>query len=181
MKLHVISDEKMKLKRMVKDVRDSPLKLNLEGSDKKTFETGLELDKILNKSPTDESEPNKKRDHNLHRLKGQEMMEKFKEENFIIEKITLKSVEEFLSKRVKIDDETNEFVAHIKSYEKVEDELKKQLEQMKRSEMDRLFKEFMKNDYERRYNTTRNIVISALIGEENMVNELSRQMRVSKV
>ena len=46
--------------------------------------------------------------------------------------------------------------------------------------MERIFKEFQKNNYRKRYQIEKKVVISSLIGEDNLENELFRQARREK-
>ena len=48
---------------------------------------------------------------------------------------------------------------------------------MIKNELDRLCKCFYKEDYAAKYNVDQNTVISAIIGEENARNELSKQIK----
>ena len=47
--------------------------------------------------------------------------------------------------------------------------------------MIRITKEFLENDYEKRFQTTQDIVIGALIGEENKKTEFIKQEKFKKV
>jgi len=51
---------------------------------------------------------------------------------------------------------------------------------MKKSELDRINKEYLINDYERRFKVPHEVIISALIGEDNTSNEYARQKREQK-
>jgi hypothetical protein len=53
--------------------------------------------------------------------------------------------------------------------------LKKEKDQLKIKEMDRIFKEFQKNNYKEKFQIDKKTVINALIGEDNLENELFRQ------
>jgi hypothetical protein len=55
--------------------------------------------------------------------------------------------------------------------------LREEKDILKTNEMDRIFKEFQRNNYEQRFNVDKIKVISALIGEDNINNELFRQER----
>jgi len=48
---------------------------------------------------------------------------------------------------------------------------------MKKAEMERINKEFYSNDYERRYNITLEGMISAIVGEDNVLEEIGKQRR----
>jgi hypothetical protein len=76
---------------------------------------------------------------------------------------------------------TLQLLDKIHELETEEGKIKTTIHDIKRTEMDRVFKEFLTNDYERRFKVTKNIVISALIGEENVTDELTRQAREQKV
>ena len=58
--------------------------------------------------------------------------------------------------------------------------LKQEKDKLKLSEMDRIFKEFQKNDYKQRYQVEKKTVISALIGEDNLETELFKQSKREK-
>ena len=55
--------------------------------------------------------------------------------------------------------------------------LKKEKEELKIKEMDRIFYEFQKNNYKERFQIDKKTVINALIGEDNLENELIKQDR----
>ena len=55
--------------------------------------------------------------------------------------------------------------------------LREEKDLLKTKEMDRIFKEFQKNNYSQKYNVDKIKVISALIGEDNINNEIFRQER----
>jgi hypothetical protein len=61
------------------------------------------------------------------------------------------------------------------------DNLREERDIIKMKEMDRIFKEFQRNNYEQKYNADKIKVISALIGEDNVKNELFRQERREKI
>ena len=46
--------------------------------------------------------------------------------------------------------------------------------------MNRIFEEYLKNDYFQRFKVEKNVVLSALIGEDNILPELNKQMRETK-
>ena len=59
--------------------------------------------------------------------------------------------------------------------------LREEKDFLKTNEMDRIFKEFQRNNYEKRYNVDKIRVISALIGEDNIKNEIFRQEKREKL
>ena len=52
---------------------------------------------------------------------------------------------------------------------------------MKTNELKRINKEFLTNDYKRRFNISQETIISAIIGENLASTELIRQLREQKV
>ena len=60
------------------------------------------------------------------------------------------------------------------------EELKRNKEDLKNKEMDRIFIEYQKNKYYERYNVDKNEVIKALVGEENLMHEIYYQNKKDK-
>ena len=58
--------------------------------------------------------------------------------------------------------------------------IKKIFHDMKKNEMNRIFNEYLKNDYFKRYKVEKTVVLSALIGEDNIMPELNKQARKAK-
>jgi hypothetical protein len=71
-------------------------------------------------------------------------------------------------------------VNYFFSLRKKLNKLREEKDMLKTNEMDRIFKEFQRNNYSKRYNVDKMKVISALIGEDNINNELFRQERREK-
>lgn len=69
----------------------------------------------------------------------------------------------------------------INENEKIYRNCKKEIQTKKREELSRISKEFLTNDFERRYNVSQDIVVSAICGEDNLNQELSRLIREQKV
>ena len=59
-------------------------------------------------------------------------------------------------------------------------DIKKFQHKLRKKEMDRIFEEYLRNDYFQRFKVEKNIVLSALIGEDNILPELNKQMREAK-
>ena len=59
-------------------------------------------------------------------------------------------------------------------------QLKQEKEKLKFREMDRIFKEFQKNNYQKRFQVDKKTVINALIGEDNVQNEMFKQSKKEK-
>ena len=71
-------------------------------------------------------------------------------------------------------------VNYFFSLRKKFNKLREEKDMLKTNEMDRIFKEFQRNNYSKKYNVDKMKVISALIGEDNISNELFRQERREK-
>ncbi len=59
-------------------------------------------------------------------------------------------------------------------------DIKKFQHKLRKKEMDRIFEEYLRNDYFQRFKVEKNVVLSALIGEDNILPELNKQMRETK-
>ena len=81
----------------------------------------------------------------------------------------------------KIDNEALKYLNQIKSVEKELSDLKTELILMKNNELKRINKEFLINDYNRRFNVNQETVLSAIMGEDTASTELIRQLREQKV
>ena len=106
----------------------------------------------------------------------------FVERNFP-EVIKLKDIEKFTDMNENInlenfekDEEVSGYFAICKKLRR----LKLEKEKLKAEEMDRIFREFQKNNYGEKYRVDKNTVICALIGEDNLNAELLRQSRKEK-
>ena len=60
------------------------------------------------------------------------------------------------------------------------DKMKEFQRELRQNEMDRIFNEYLRNNYQSRYNVEKNIVLSALIGEDNINTELNKQLKRTK-
>lgn len=112
------------------------------------------------------------------------IIEKYQEENSILDSDTIfnmKSIDKFIGNKSVLDKEIIKIIDIIGDYEKKEKNLRESCEKLKSTQMNRLFKEFVLNDYEKRFGTTKNVVISAMIGEDMTKAELIRQAREEKV
>ena len=58
--------------------------------------------------------------------------------------------------------------------------LNTEIKKLKIEEANRIIKEFIENDYEKRYNVIIDIVLSALFGEINKGNEINKYLRIKK-
>lgn len=101
--------------------------------------------------------------------------------NINVDKLQIKNVDEYLNLKEKSKTHTNRVFKELFDIDNKMALIKSSIINLKRNEMNRLIKEFNMNDYERRFKTTRFIVISALIGEENTNMEITRQNMENKV
>ena len=81
------------------------------------------------------------------------------------------------NKKKEINEELLELYNKRKEIENNYIKLKNDIQNMIKNELDRLCKCFYKEDYAAKYNVDQNTVISAIIGEENARNELSKQIK----
>lgn len=93
----------------------------------------------------------------------------------------MNKIEEMLTKKQTIDEEVLSLMSKISEYEKVYNMYRAEIQTQKKRELNRISKEYLTNDYERRYNVPQEIVISAICGEDNMNAETSRLIREQKV
>ncbi len=93
----------------------------------------------------------------------------------------MNKIEEMLTKKQTIDEEVLSLMSKISENEKVYNMCRAEIQMQKKRELNRISKEYLTNDYERRYNVPQEIVISSICGEDNMNSELSRLIREQKV
>ncbi len=101
--------------------------------------------------------------------------------NINVDKLNIKTVEEYLNSKDKIDICSNLLLKELFDIDGKIAKMKSSMMNLRKNELNRLMKEFNTNDYERRFKTTKFVVISALIGEENTIAEIDRQTREQKV
>lgn len=93
----------------------------------------------------------------------------------------IRDVSQFFENKVNLNKETQTIIHSISSLDKKELSLREEIKKLKEKEMDRIFLEFEKYNYERRFFCDKKKVISALIGEEETRLELVRQFSKQKV
>ena len=93
----------------------------------------------------------------------------------------MSKIQEILIQKKINDEEMLMLMAKINEKEKIYFNCKKEIQTQKSIELSRISEEFMKNDFERRYNVTKDIVVSSICGEDNMNQEMSRLKREEKV
>ena len=80
-----------------------------------------------------------------------------------------------------IDQDTLNLIIKMEEYEKTFNLYKLDIEKQKKNEINRINKEFLTNDYQRRFNANLHMLISAIYGEDNMSIEFSRLIKEQKV
>ena len=104
-------------------------------------------------------------------------------ENNIPTVIKFKDIRNYINKKnmeLKIDNNINDAIVQFKKLIEKQKELTSKIEEMKKSEMDRIFNEYLRNNYYQKYKVEKNVVLSALIGEDNINNELNKQIKRAK-
>ena len=59
-------------------------------------------------------------------------------------------------------------------------DLNNEIKEFKKKEVNRIVHEFIENDYEKRYNVIIDVVLSALLGDNNKENEINRYLKAKK-
>jgi hypothetical protein len=112
-------------------------------------------------------------------LKG--LIAKYKQENNVWEdNLNMKKIEQIMKKKGQLGEDAMEYIKCVTELESQLKNIQNLMMTMKKTELARVNKEFYTNDYERRYKVSQENMISALIGEDNTPNELSRQKRDQK-
>ena len=155
---------------------------NLNAND--TFKTSLYKDSSFSESSDiSNDDPSKKVKNKIKRILSEpEYVEKYAPHLSPPKIIKVKDYENF--KTFKIEDSfdaelLNLFNTHKEMIKKLKN-MKNEADKLVRKELDRIGKCFYLEDYEAKYNTNIKIVIGALIGEDNIRNELLRQEKEQK-
>jgi hypothetical protein len=93
----------------------------------------------------------------------------------------IRHVSQFFDNKMKLTEDTQKIIQNISNLDKKELSIRDEMKIMKENEMNRIFLEFAKNNYERRFFCDKKTVVSALIGEEDISLELVRQFNKQKV
>lgn len=94
--------------------------------------------------------------------------------------INYDSINTFLDEKQKLDPVSIDLINRIKKEEKKYEYIKKEINDLKDREMTRIYNEFLKNEYARRFKVDKKTVVSALIGDK-CYSELNKQERQLKV
>ena len=73
------------------------------------------------------------------------------------------------------------YLSSIKELEIQTEILKKELEHLKKSELARINKAFLLDDYSRRFGVTQDVIVAAITGEENKIEIINNQLKEQRV
>lgn len=94
---------------------------------------------------------------------------------------SIKLVNQWLAQREKIDEDTQLKLNVIERLHSKQKEIEGEMRKLRNAEMERIFKEFILNNYENRYQVSIETVISALVGEVNKDREMVKFNRTKKI
>ncbi len=98
--------------------------------------------------------------------------------NNINNNYTMKDIIQIMEKEKKSQNRNKEFEENFVVFDqlkRLKECILKEIDMLKKNEIIRITKEFLENDYERRFKVTFNVVLSALVGEYNMLKEREKQ------
>lgn len=152
-----------------KKIIDSEKKNNQQA----TFKTALENENFLD-------EPNLFDENNeLNKNVINFLIDRYKRDNHLDEEtINIKNVNSIITTNKSMF--ANEEMDYIKSVQNLETQLRNiqiEMNNMRKAELDRVNKEFYTYDYERRYSVNLEIMVSVIVGEDNVANEIGKQRR----
>lgn len=96
-------------------------------------------------------------------------------------KLTINNVSQLLISKPQVESKSND---HLNAIKELEDEVAKIRStriDLKKKELDRVGREFLMNDYSRRFNVDLITVVGALVGEEKAIIEHERLLKKKKV
>ena len=169
-KLNYISDIEISMSKVIKENSKNITYKNLSH---KLFKTNIFKDNVINLKLKLKNIKNKKSNEINYFLNDNGM--KIIKYNSMIN-LMKKKKKEKKSKSSEINNEKIE--DNFKKYEslkQVKCKLLDELDILKKKEVKRITREFLENDYERRFNVPIEIVLSALVGEFNLNKEYEKQ------
>jgi len=102
--------------------------------------------------------------------------------NTIPDRLKLAEVNKFLdSKKSKINEKNSGKIEQYFVNNQRIKSIKKKIKELKDNEMKRIFEEYLKKGYHKKYMVEKEILLSALIGEDNVLPELNKQMKESRL
>ena len=180
----------------VKEEKEKTINSNFSVNFEETFKTSLYKTNSISKNATKNKiknstssenirDLNKRLTQNIKNAKRVINHEYFEQIIFPIatqKKVKIKDYENF--KNFKIEDSLDtELLLLFKSHKEIQKQLQKmkiEADKLVRDELDRIGKSFYLEDYAGKYNTNLKTVIGALVGEDNISNELLRQEKEQK-
>jgi hypothetical protein len=99
----------------------------------------------------------------------------------VSDNLSIRQTYENLQNREPIDPETLKIVNRLENTEILFNNHKKTMLNLKRKELERINKEFLVNNYERRYGVKLEDIVSVIVGEDHVKNEMERQYKDQKV
>ena len=101
--------------------------------------------------------------------------------NTVPDRLKIAEVNKFLlSKKSKINEKNSGKIEQYFANNQRIKSLKKKIKELKDNEMKRIFEEYLKKGYHKKYMVEKEILLSALIGEDNVLPELNKQMKESR-
>mgnify|MGYP002624708118 CR=1 FL=1 len=102
--------------------------------------------------------------------------------NTIPEKLKLAEVNNYLGSKISKINEKNsgKIEQYFENNQKIKN-IKKKIKELRDNEMKRIFEEYLKKGYHKKYMVEKEILLSALIGEDNVLPELNKQMKESRL
>mgnify|MGYP001569587341 CR=1 FL=1 len=97
------------------------------------------------------------------------------------EKLGFKYIKEVIDKTKKIDEKSKIYIKNITELENKLKLKKEEMNELKQKELQRINKEFLTNNYGRRFNIDQNSLIGAIVGQDNASAEYSKKIREQKV
>ena len=93
---------------------------------------------------------------------------------------SIKEIYSMIDDNEDLDLDTRYLMNYVVELEKVITDLKSNLFQSKQNELTRISKEFLVNDYERRFGVGIEKIISAIVGNDNSMSEMKRILKERK-
>ncbi len=94
---------------------------------------------------------------------------------------TCKQIENIMNNEIQLETDTIFFMKTLKSLEERAKSIKAELFNIQTNEIKRIFKEFNENNYERRYDVSKEIVVAAIVGETDLVQIMSQDKKEKQV
>jgi hypothetical protein len=120
---------------------------------------------------------------NVIRIKTKKggVMHRIIENRIVSDNLSIRQTFENLQNREPIDAETLKIVSRLEKAEALYNNHKKTMLALKRKELERVNREFLINNYERRFGVKLDDIVSVIVGEDHVKNEMERQYKDQKV